>query len=82
MQLRSFLTYDICDDLNVIRNAGFAFGDFQTILSDFNAADLYYTIPDFHNTRKRYETLIADAEVDVCGRVAEVKEELDWLLSV
>ena len=66
----------------MIRNAGEAFGDFQTILSDFNAAELYYTILDFHNTRKRYETLITDAEADVCGRVAEVKEELDWLLSV
>ena len=76
------VTYDICDDLNVIRNAGVAFGDFQTILSDFKADELFYTIPDFHNTRKRYETLIADAEADVCGRVAEVKEELEWLLSV
>lgn len=76
------VTYDTCDDTNVIRNAGEAFGDFQTILSDFKAEELYYTIPDFHNTRKRYETLIADAEADICGRVGEVKEELEWLLSV
>jgi len=76
------VTFDTCDDLRVVRNAGEAFGEFQMVLSDFDASRLFYTIPDFHNTRKRYETLIQDAEVDPCGRVAEVKEELAWLLSV
>ena len=52
------------------------------MLSDFDASCLYYTIPDFHNTRKRYQKLREDMEADVCGRVAEVREELDWLLSV
>ncbi len=76
------VTFNSCDDLTVIRNTGMAFGDFQTVLSDFDAEKLYYTIPDFHNTRKRYETLIADAKADPCGRVAEVKEELDYLFGV
>ena len=76
------VTFDSCEDIRVVRNAGEAFGDFQVLLSDFDASQLYYTIPDFHNTRKRYETLIADMKLDPCGRVAEVKEELDWLLSV
>ena len=76
------VTFDTCDDIRVVRNAGKAFGEFQMLLSDFDASRLYYTIPDFHNTRKRYETLIQDAKTDPCGRVAEVREELDWLLSV
>ena len=76
------VTFDSCDDLRVVRNAGEAFGEFQMLLSDFDASQLYYTIPDFHNTRKRYETLIRDMETDPCGRVREVREELDWLLSV
>ena len=76
------VTFDACDDLNVVRSAGEAFGEFQMMLSDFDAKQLYYTIPDFHNTRKRYETLRADAALDVCGRRAEVQEELEWLLSV
>ena len=76
------VTFDTCDDLRVVRNAGEAFGEFQMVLSDFDASRLYYTIPDFHNTRKRYETLIQDVQADPCGRVAEVREELDWLLSV
>ena len=48
------VTYDSCDDLGVVRSAGEAFGSFQMMLSDFDASSLYYTIPDFHNTRKRY----------------------------
>ena len=76
------VTFDTCDDLSVVRSAGQAFGDFQMLLSDFDAEQLFYTIPDFHNTRKRYEKLKADMASDPCGRVSEVRDELDWLLSV
>ena len=76
------VTFDSCDELNVVRSAGEAFGDFQMMLADFDASQLYYTIPDFHNTRKRYEKLKADMAADPCGRVQEVRAELDWLLSV
>ena len=76
------VTFDSCDDVDIIRSAGEAFGEFQQMLSDFNADDLFYTIPDFHNTRKRYEKLKADVKEDPCGRVSEVREEIDWLLSV
>ena len=76
------MTFDSCDDLDVVHSAGEAFGDFQMMLSDFDAEQLYYTIPNFHDTRRRYATLKEDAVADPCGRVAEVREELDWLLSV
>ena len=76
------VTFNSCDDLNVVRSAGEAFGDFQMVLSDFDASQLYYTIPDFHDTRKRYAKLKADAAEDPCGRVGEVRDCLDWLLSV
>ena len=52
------------------------------MLADFEPEKLFYTIPDFHNTRARYEQLKKDIALDPCGRVAEVKEEIDWLLSV
>ena len=63
------VTFDKCEDAHIIRSAGKAFGDFQTVLSDFDASQLFYTIPDFHDTRKRYEKLIADANKNPCGRV-------------
>ena len=75
------ITFDTCDDLSVVRSAGEAFGDFQLMLSDFDASQLFYTIPDFHDTRKRYEKLKADAAADPCGCVEQVREELEWLLS-
>ncbi len=75
-------TYNTCSDLEVVRSAGEAFGEFQMLLADFDAQQLYVTIPDFHDTRKRYEKLKADAAADPCGRVAEVRAELDWLLRV
>lgn len=76
------VTYNTTDKLSVIRNAGEAFGEFQLLLQDLDVNQLYATIPDFHNTRKRYETLKRDAAADPLGRVASVRKELDWLLSV
>ena len=76
------VTFDTCDDLNVIRSAGKAFGDFQMMLADFDAADLFYTIPDFHNTRHRYQQLKNSIKADPCGRVKEVEAEIEWLLSM
>ncbi len=76
------VTYNYCDDLDIIRNTGEAFGHFHTKLSDFDASCLNDTIPDFHNTKKRLDTLFRDAEADPVGRVAEVKAELEYIRSV
>ncbi len=76
------VTFDSCDDLRVVRNAGKAFGEFQMMLADFDASQLYYTIPDFHNTRKRYQQLKTAAEADPCGRLRVVTQEMDWLLAM
>ena len=70
------------DGLQAVRSAGQAFGEFQRLLEDFPAEELYYTIPDFHNTRKRYEALLKTAEADSCGRASQCRAELAYLLSV
>lgn len=57
-----------------------AFGRFQEQLSDFPAHTLYETIPEFHNTIDRYAQLKASIEIDPCGRVAQAKEEIKFLL--
>ena len=75
-------TYNVVNDLNVVRNAGRAFGAFQTDLSDFDSNELFETIPNFHNTTKRFESLAATVSADPCGKVEEVREELDYLFSV
>ena len=52
------------------------------MLADFDAAQLYETIPDFHNTENRYRNLRNAAAEDAYGRKADVEQELRWLLSV
>ena len=76
------VTHDMVRDLEVVRNAGKAFGEFQMQLADFPSSELFETIPGFHNTRNRYRILRDSVAADAAGCVAEVKEELDFLFSV
>ncbi len=73
------VTFDTCDDLDTLRGAGEAFGEFQNQLSDFDASKLFTTIPDFHNTAKRLETFFAAVDEDICGRAAEIAEEIAFV---
>ena len=82
MNMVKSVTFDTCDDLDVIRNTGEAFGRFQMQLSDFDASLLHETIPDFHNTKKRLDTLFADVDADPCDRAALAKDEIDYIASV
>ena len=76
------VTYSSVIDQTVVRNAGKAFGEFQMQLSDFDITQLYETIPGFHNTRQRYAQLREAIAADPVGRVAEVREEIAYLLEV
>lgn len=71
------VTHNSCEDLNRLRSAGAAFGNFQVMLADFDANELYETIPNFHNTRSRIAVLMRHANEDPCGRVDEVQAELE-----
>ena len=73
------VTFNSCEDVETIRNVGMAFGEFQMQLADFDGSVLYETIPDFHNTRKRYEHMQAVVAADPVGRVASVQIELATL---
>lgn len=59
--------------------SAYAFGRFQNLLADFDASSLYDIIPDFHNTKKRYEALLNAVDTDICGRRKEVSEELAFI---
>ena len=76
------VTYNTVTDLNVVRSAGKAFGEFQMDLEDFDLSALVETIPGFHDTRKRYADFRRSVEEDKAGRVSSVREEIDYLLSV
>lgn len=73
--------YDKVEKLEHFYMAGKAFGEFQKVLADFDASQLYETIPDFHNTPKRLDTFKKAVEENKAGRVDEVKEEIEFILS-
>ena len=76
------ITYNAVSDMNILRNAGKAFGEFQMDLADFDIDRLIETIPGFHNTRQRYEKFIQSVKENKAGRAEQVQEEIDFLLSV
>ncbi len=76
------VTFNTVTDLDIIRNAGKAFGEFQMDLADFDISELIETIPGFHNTRQRYENFRKAVEENKAGRASEVQEEIDFLLSL
>lgn len=69
------ISYNVCD-CKKLRSAGRAFGEFQTMLADFDASSLYETIPGFHDTRSRIAVLMRHYNEDPCDRAEEVKEEI------
>lgn len=75
-------TYSATKDPVILCNAGKAFGEFQNQLADFDIRLLVETIPGFHDTRRRYESLDEAIARDAVGRVRAVREEIDYLQSI
>ena len=74
-------SFDSIESPEVFYNAGFAFGQFQRMLADFPSDKLYETIPDFHNTAKRYAALRAAVELNAAGRADAVQEEINFAIA-
>lgn len=74
-------TYDEFD-LKKLGAIGRGFGVFLALLSDFPCGDLYETIPDFHNTPKRFDAFFKAYEADTEGRAANIAEDAEYIRSV
>lgn len=74
-------TYDVVQNPRQAYEAAKAFGSFQDLVSDIPLENIEETIPDFHNTPKRYENLIQAVAEDSLNRVDGVKRELDFVRS-
>lgn len=72
-------TYEIIENTRQAYQAAHAFGAFQDLVSDISIQDIEETIPDFHNTPKRYGRLMEAVEEDSCGRLAQVATEIDFV---
>lgn len=79
----NFIEDSLClehpDDVEDFRQCAVAFGKFQRDLSNFPADTLFETIPDFHNTPKRFRDFLEAVEKDAVGRAASVREEIAFL---
>ncbi len=74
-------TYDVVENTRQAYQAGYAFGSFQELVSDMNPEDIRESIPDFHNTPKRFDALQKSAAVDAMHRVDSCKDELELVQS-
>ena len=79
--VRNSICYDQAPNYEVFRKCGAAFGNFQNMLSDFPVETLIETIPNFHNTVSRYADFEAALAADTVHRAADVKPEVDYVLS-
>ena len=73
-------TFEVAENLDQVYNAAKAFGKFQNLLSDYPSEQLIETIPDFHNTRVRFDTFIEAVESDDLNRASLSKPEIAFVM--
>ncbi len=73
-------TYDMIENTDQCVQVAKAFGNFQKLAADLPGEPLFDTIPDFHNTSKRFENFKNALAADPLGRAASVQKEINWFL--
>jgi hypothetical protein len=73
-------TCEMVQDPAQAYQAGRAFGEFQTLLIDLPGGRLLETIPNFHNTRKRFEAFQRALQADRYNRAAGARAEFAFAL--
>ena len=79
--LEGCVTHDVVETPEQAYQAARAFGAFQELVSDLPAGELAETIPDFHDTRKRFARLLEVAAADPCGRLETARREFEFILA-
>lgn len=72
--------YDTAEKEGVFYQSAKAFGHFQRLLDQYPVSLLTETIPDFHNTPKRFEAFCRAVEEDVCDRAQGVGSEIAFIM--
>jgi hypothetical protein len=79
--IENITCYDVLETPEQAYKAAKAFGEFQKILVDLPGKRLIDTIPDFHNTPKRYTAFEKAVAEDIGNRAKDVKDEIDFIFS-
>ena len=80
--INNTITFDNIATKEQALETALSFGQYLSYLLDFDARQLDLTIPDFHNTRMRFEHFKNQVKSDTHNRVAVVKKEIDYLLNL
>lgn len=72
-------SHDVIETTALAEAGADAFGRFLNHLADLPGEPLFETIPDFHNTLRRYERLSEVFEADPCERASAVCEEMEFV---
>ena len=68
------------ESAEMFEKVGFAFGQFQRQLADFDASKLHESIPNFHNTEWRYANLEKAIAENKSGRAHLIPDEIKFAL--
>ncbi len=79
--IENTVTYQTVTEPSILKYVGEAFGSFQNQLDGFDVSLLSETIPDFHNTPKRYENFAKALDADICKRAEGCRAEIDFIVS-
>lgn len=71
---------DVPQNTRQAYEAAKAFGEFQANLSDLPGDPLVETIPDFHNTRKRFEHFCTVVDKDTASRLSRVRDLVEFAM--
>jgi Ser/Thr protein kinase RdoA (MazF antagonist) len=84
-----FRLYNFIEDANCYQTvekpehfyeSAVAFGNFQNMLAKFDASQLYEILPNFHNTKVRFNDFLIALKEDKMSRADSVKNEIAFVL--
>ena len=78
--IENTVTFQKATDPQGFCNSGYAFGEFQNYLKEFDASVLTETIPNFHNTPIRVRNFLEALSKDVVSRAKECEKEIQFVL--
>ncbi len=73
--------YQLVEEPEQFYQSGSSFGHFLKQLCDYPASKLNETIPDFHNTVKRFDAFQVALKRDLKNRAASCRPEIDFALA-
>lgn len=74
------VAYQVVEKPEHFYQSAVAFGNFANLLSEFDASGLFEVIPNFHNTKKRFENFTTSLSTDKLNRAKDIKDEIKFVL--